>query len=75
MIASIVPPIFLFLVGLLFGYVMSTAVFPRGAPWGAKVFVAVVLWLPIATLLVLQYTEVIAPGTLSLLFVIVPRAI
>ena len=59
----ILVPIFLFLVSFMFGYVMSARMFT----WGAKAVVAAVLWLPIVALLLLQYTEVIEPDTLSLI--------
>jgi hypothetical protein len=40
-----------------------------------RVTMAVVLWLPIVVLLLLQYTEVIEPGKLGTIFVFIPRAI
>ncbi len=75
MIAYVLAPIFLFLVGFFFGYVMSRIVNPDVSGWLFKVFVTAIVWLPIVSLLVLQYTEVIAPDTLSLLFTGVPRVI
>jgi len=55
----------------LFGYMMSNFV----VGLGAKIFVAAVLWLPIVALLLLQYTEVIAPDTLFILSSLMPRVI
>jgi hypothetical protein len=55
----------------MFGYVMSNVMWP----WGAKAVVGTVLWLPIAALLLLQYTEVIEPDTLSLFAAFMPRVI
>ncbi len=71
MIGWILAPIFLFLVGFLFGYAMSTVV----VGLGAKIFVAAVLWLPFAAVLLLQYTEVIAPDTFSLFLAFLLRVI
>ena len=63
-------PIFLFLVGVLFGLVFG-AVIDRQF----RITIAVVLWLPIVVLLLLQYTEVFEPGTLGTIALFLPRAI
>jgi uncharacterized membrane protein YgaE (UPF0421/DUF939 family) len=63
-------PIFLFLMGFLFGLVFCVLMDHQ-----FRVTMAVVLWLPIVVLLLLQYTEVIEPGTLGTIFVFIPRAI
>ena len=39
-----------------------------------RVTMAVVLWLPIVVLMLLQYTEVIEPGTLGTISLFIPRA-
>lgn len=59
-------PIFFFLVGFVFG---------AGTDHRFRLTMAVVLWLPIVVLLLLQYAEVIEPGTLGTISFFIPRAI
>ena len=68
--APILAPIFLFLVGFLFGLIFGT-----GVDRQFRLTMAVVLWLPILVLLLLQYTEVFEPGTLGTIAFFIPRAI
>lgn len=68
--ALFLAPIFLFLVGFLLGLVYCAHMDHQ-----FRVTTAVVLWLPIAVLLLLQYTEVIEPGTLGTISFFIPRAI
>lgn len=63
--------IFLFLIGFVPGCLLG--IFLNS--WGIRVFMVAVLWLPIAALLLLQYTEVVEHGTFSGLFFLLPRAI
>lgn len=64
-------PVLFFLVGFLFGYLASRALWL----WITRLIVGVVLWTPIAALLLLQYTEVIDPDTLLLIAALLPRVI
>ena len=71
MIGFLVAPILFFLLGYLFGYLMSRAIWL----WPTRLIVGAVLWTPIAALLLLQRTGVIAPDTLSSVLAFLPRAI
>ena len=70
MLAPILAPIFFFhmgfLPGLVFGAVMDHQF---------RLTTALVLWLPIAVLLLLQYAGVFEPGTLGNIAFFIPRAI
>jgi len=69
MLTLILAPIFLFLMGFLVGLVFCARMDHQ-----FRVTMAVVLWLPIVVLLLLQYTEVIEPGTLGTISLFIPRA-
>jgi len=64
-------PVLFFLVGFLSGYLASRALWL----WITRLIFGVVLWTPIAALLLLQYTEVIDPDTLRLIAALLPRVI
>lgn len=68
--ALILTPIFFFLMGFLPGLVFGAAMDRQ-----FRLTTAVVLWLPIMVLLLLQYAEVFESGTLGTIAFFVPRAI
>ncbi len=63
--------IVLFLMGFLLGLVFSALM----SPWSFRATTCLVLWAPLAVLILLQYLEAIDPDTISTISVLTPRAI
>ena len=70
MASTTIASIYFFLIGFLVGCLISSVMYP----WSVRVLMVAVMWLPIAALLLLQYTGVFDPGTLSALSLLLPRA-
>lgn len=69
-IGMLLAPIFLFLVGFLVGLVLGSGM---GGP--GRITIVVLLWLTIVAVPLLQYAEVLEPGTLGTITFLLPRAV